>query len=157
MNLSEIRDLIPQGHKRFWSKVAVKGADDCWEWQSSRFDNGYGKYWMNGKIVKAHRFAFFLFNDLRFVRNVLHKCDNPCCVNPLHLFEGSLSDNTQDMIAKGRNRVFVGSQNGNSKLSEVEVAEIRRWIEIGMTDREISQHFDLKVQHVNKIRHRRIR
>ena len=93
--------------ERFWSKVLFS-ADGCWLWSRSTTHGGYGQFGVGSgpqRMMKAHRMAWLLTfgeipNDLR----VLHHCDNPPCVRPDHLFLGTLSDNSQDMVAKGRNR-----------------------------------------------------
>lgn len=93
---------------RFWEKVE-KGPG-CWEWRASVATNGYGQVWTDtsagrgGKKMAAHRCAWLLTHgELPAGLCVLHRCDNPLCVRPDHLFLGTLSDNTQDMLAKGRN------------------------------------------------------
>lgn len=88
---------------RFWSKVLFYcGPKDCWEWQGSVNDNGYGGFYYKGRRVKAHRVSWELSHNASPGTNVLHECDNPRCVRPSHLFLGSIMDNQRDMIAKGR-------------------------------------------------------
>lgn len=84
---------------RFWDKVDRSG--ECWEWTSQRNGGGYGLFSLNGKPVYAHRLSYYLSNGV-FDGFVLHKCDNPPCVNPEHLFVGTHQDNMDDMYAKGR-------------------------------------------------------
>jgi hypothetical protein len=76
----------------------------CWEWTAARANNGYGRISWKGHVERVHRVAAHLALglDLRSAAVVCHRCDNPPCFNPEHLFIGTLSDNTQDMIGKGR-------------------------------------------------------
>jgi DNA-binding XRE family transcriptional regulator len=99
----------------------------CWEWKGS-INRGYGVICHNKKTIKAHRVSYELYyekplNDL----HCLHNCDNPSCVNPLHLFAGTNLDNVRDKINKGR--CYTGHQkgehNGASKLKDGDVIQIR--------------------------------
>lgn len=87
---------------RFWSKVDMN-PHHCWEWLCLPNKGGYGKFRYNGVMRLAHRVAYELwygsFDESLIVR---HKCDNPICVRPDHLEVGTLSDNTQDMVSRGR-------------------------------------------------------
>ena len=119
--------------KRFWKKVNKGNDDVCWEWQASRISTGYGQFWYKNKNIKAHRLSWILSNgSIPKNKCVLHSCDNPPCVNPKHLWLGSLLDNTRDMIAKGRQRYFgewpslKGEDKPNSKLKGKEVKLIRK-------------------------------
>ena len=87
---------------RFWSKVNIKSEDECWEYQGSRYITGYGKIRFDNKQNYAHRFSAKLAGMNIKDTCVLHKCDNPPCVNPKHLFIGSRADNMKDRKAKGR-------------------------------------------------------
>jgi hypothetical protein len=118
---------MPNEHDRFWSKVAVAGPDECWEWQRMRQRQGYGMYSVSGKMKYAHRVAWeFMHGPISDGLHVLHKCDNPPCCNPNHLFLGTHTDNMRDMFAKGRCHSARGERNVNSKLTEVIVKEMRR-------------------------------
>jgi len=88
---------------RFWAKVAVRGADECWEWQGARDGRGYGLLAARpGSPQKAHRVAWRLAHgEISGERCVLHRCDNRLCVNVEHLFLGTRGDNARDAQAKG--------------------------------------------------------
>lgn len=89
-------------HERFWSKVKI--TEGCWEWVGSKQIGGYGELratrtWK----VLAHRVSWQLhYGRIPEGFYVCHHCDNRCCVRPDHLFLGTAQDNTDDMIAKGR-------------------------------------------------------
>jgi hypothetical protein len=114
-------------NRRFWSKVCIKGACDCWEWSAAVNDKGYGRFSYKGKSERAHRVAFILSGGMLTTEKpyVLHHCDNPLCVNPKHLFSGNMKDNTQDMMKKSRQNNAIGEKASKAKLTTQEVLEIR--------------------------------
>lgn len=106
--------------KRFEEKFLKKGEDECWEWLASK-NYGYGQFRVFGTIQKAHRISYELYvEEIPNKMSVLHKCDNPFCVNPHHLFLGTQQDNVDDMINKGRKR----NPTGGGKLTERQVLQI---------------------------------
>lgn len=99
---------------RYWAKVAKDGPTlvpelgRCWRWTASTTSFGYGQLnpgWRNAAPVRAHRVSWEIHNGpIPAGLDVLHRCDNPPCSNPDHLFLGTALDNMRDMIAKGRAR-----------------------------------------------------
>lgn len=88
----------------FWADVdRSSGADGCWVWRRGKTPRGYGKVWRNGRHVYVHRLAYETFvGPIPEGLGVLHRCDNPPCCNPAHLFIGTDADNAADRVAKGR-------------------------------------------------------
>ena len=81
----------------------IENEDGCLEYSMSRKPDGYGWLTYNGKNISAHRLAWILCNgSIPTGMHVLHKCDNPPCCNPSHLFLGTQIDNIKDMVSKGR-------------------------------------------------------
>ena len=97
---------------------------DCWEWQKSLDRDGYGYFWYDSKTSRGHKYAWELYFGDRGGLCVLHTCDNPCCVNPDHLFLGTHQDNVKDRDSKGRQ--VKGSKQHLSKLTEEQVRAIRK-------------------------------
>ncbi len=86
---------------RFWSKVDRCGIDDCWRWLASIGYHGYGRFRL-GTWQYAHRVSWILTNgDIPDSKHILHKCNNPVCVNPKHLYAGSRCDNMHDALIAG--------------------------------------------------------
>lgn len=106
----------------FWSNVKTHSPDRCWEWTACLSRSGYGQFCWNGKVGPAHRFAYIdKIGPVPSGVFVCHRCDNPPCCNPRHLFLGTAADNNKDCRDKGRN----SPPPDHSKLSRERVMEIR--------------------------------
>jgi hypothetical protein len=114
-------------HKeRFESKVMPEPNTGCWIWTGCLFDNGYGVFRIGGKNKKAHRFSYELSKGvIPDGLVVCHRCDNKMCVNPDHLFLGTMQDNVTDMVTKGRKHYPKGELHGQAKLCASDVLHIR--------------------------------
>ena len=138
------RILTPKQAKYFWSKVSNKvDPTQCWEWTGYRAVSrgGYGivKFW--GKPQRAHRVAFYLANGTHpFYCYVCHKCDNPPCCNPDHLYLGNAQSNYADMKMKGRDKKAKGETHYRVKLSDADVESIRCQAVLGMQSQQELAH-----------------
>lgn len=116
--------------ERFWQKVDKTPGQGpqgtCWTWQGYRMPPyGYGVFGFEGKVVKAHRWIYEQLNGPLGDYCACHTCDYPPCVRPDHVFKGTLKDNSQDCIAKGRRAPCDGEHNGRAKLDWEKVRAIR--------------------------------
>jgi len=110
--------------ERFWGQVRVLNSETCWPWTGLKNKRGYGRFFFKNTDFVTHRISYFLsFGSLPPLL-VCHKCDNPRCVNPEHLFLATSPENTYDRNKKQRDA--RGEGHGMHKLSEAQVQEIRR-------------------------------
>lgn len=111
--------------ERFFQKVLK--TDYCWVWLASKNNIGYGKMKVDGSIIKAHRLSWIIHTGQIISKTdfICHKCDNPRCVNPQHLFLGNAKTNMNDCSMKGRTYRPIGSKNVKCILSEHDVVTIR--------------------------------
>lgn len=159
---------------RFFKYVNKDNVSGCWNWTGSKTKRGkYGQFSFGGKPVRAHRLSFEFENgtipDGLFV---CHKCDNPACVNPDHLFLGSQKDNMGDCKTKGRNsppprligefhplrlhpeRVLHGEKHGCAKFTLAEVNLICEKLRNGSTQKELADQYHVNVSTIYRIVHR---
>lgn len=145
---------------KFWEKVRITNADDCWEWIASKNRKGYGNFYIslgNSKELHtmAHRFSWCLeFGKVPDGMSVCHKCDNPSCVNPSHLFLGTAKDNVQDMIKKGRSAHQRGYKN-HSVIGWDEVYRIRELGLCGNTGISLAKQFGVSISTISRILRKR--
>lgn len=142
-------------HQRFWSKV--NKTKTCWFWTAYKAGGGYGRFGVSAKVSPqpAHRISWMLaYGEVPDGFCVLHKCDNPSCVRPDHLFLGTLKDNSQDMVRKGRDR-SQGSKNLMSKLNEKQVLEIRRLSKSGTKGKDLAENYGVTTAMISGIINRK--
>lgn len=116
---------------RIKANIIINPITNCWEWQGTK-RSGYGRMIMGSrtdgtrKSKSAHRVSYEYFQgEIPDGMEVCHKCDNPCCVNPEHLFVGTRQDNVNDRESKGRNIVLIGEEQPRSKLTKKDVKNAR--------------------------------
>jgi hypothetical protein len=125
---------------RFWSKV--QKSDDCWIWTGSKTGEGYGSLRVGARTVGTHRFSWVIENgSIPKGLSVLHRCDNPSCVRPSHLFLGTQKDNMQDCMAKGRGNKARGMKHGKAKLTPEMVLAMRAVRNEGLSYAQIGKRF----------------
>lgn len=142
--------------QRIMHGVALITDRECWMWGRST-SSGYGCLTLNRKTVRAHRLAFAISRGTpeQDLREVCHACDEPLCVNPDHLFEGTHGDNVRDAVAKGRavppRCVRLGESNPSSRLAESEVQIIRTRAMSGERQASIAAAFGVSQSTVSDI------
>ena len=152
--------------ERFWEKVAKAGPDECWEWTAARAKvpgANHGRINAGGKgsSLVASRVSWELHNGpIPDGMAVCHRCDNPPCVNPAHLFLDTVLGNFNDMRAKGRNRAgshnLRGSQLPIAKLTEEKVLQIRARRASGEQLRPLAESFGVSRSTIEKVCYREI-
>lgn len=145
------KDFLP----RFWSRVKIDDALSCWEWTGAKTTAGYGHIIYRGKSRFAHRASYELHvGPIPDGLLVCHRCDNPSCVNPAHLFLGTNKDNVTDSVTKGRKP--QGETHVSAKLTECQVLEIRTRHAAGnITCKALALEFGVKRGTVEDIVHRK--
>ena len=131
-NLRKLGGRNPQPPEVRFHNAYIKTDNGCWQWQGANEGQfGYGGITVNKKRIMAHRYSWVLYNgDITGDLCVLHKCDNPKCVNPDHLFLGTQKENMEDCKNKGRTNggtktPLFGTKNPNSKLTNRDIFQIR--------------------------------
>ncbi len=143
----ELNKLTPERIAAFWQRV--KKSEGCWEWQGCSDDEGYGLIRINKLNILTHRFAFTVANKRVPKLDVLHTCDNPKCVKPAHLWEGTRGENNTDRASKGRSA--IGEKHGCAKLSGTDVLTIKERIRQGESLKQISEDYPVNVAAISKI------
>jgi hypothetical protein len=157
--------------RRFWSKTR-KRRNGCIDWIAAKISDGYGQFKLFSYVrIYSHRLSWILANgEIPDGLQVLHKCDNPACVNPEHLFLGTNQDNIDDKVSKGRQSRLIGKQHGMfgkgylvskekhnfSKLTELKVIEIRKLYASGhYTQNTLAKQFNITMIQMDRIINRK--
>ncbi len=141
--------------ERFWSRVD-RTADGCWTWTGNVDKEGYGRFTderVKKSPIRAHRYAWMLDHGAMPPTGLLicHRCDNPPCVRPDHLFVGTTQTNIADKLAKGRARGNTTGLLGDlrRRLNEAQVQEIRQ---APGSNASIGRQFGISREHVRRIK-----
>ena len=153
--------------ERFWEKVNKQGSlpsaeavrvhpdianTQCWLWTASFTRGGYGGMAIgDGTNSAAHRVAWFLEHGRWPSKLALHKCDVRACVRASHLFDGDYQDNVDDMLAKGRQVVLRGEENGLSKFTTKDVHDIRTEVANGQTQASLAQKHSVAAYTIQRL------
>lgn len=152
--------MNPRTFARFWSKVQIGAPEECWPYTGGKDWDGYGIFSEGrpGKSVRAHRYAFHCANGRNAKPMALHRCHNRACCNPLHLYEGTALDNMTDCIEAGNYvTIYVpGEKHRNAKLTDVQVAEIRRLRAMGHKQREVAERFGVTASLISMYENKRL-
>ena len=138
--------------------------EECWIWQGTITAAGYGVLNRKKTLFYTHRLAWIVHNsggdldpeglddyDNLEGHVILHKCDNPPCVNPNHLLIGNQSDNANDAVEKGR----WNSEDRSKRLGDEKVKEIRYLIQLGVPATNLAKRFNVHHQTILDIKHGR--
>lgn len=135
--------LVPDAEwlKRFWARV--DRTDDCWTWCGARHTFGYGVVSFLGRQRYVHRLVYMMNHGrIPSGMSVLHRCDNPPCCRPDHLFLGSQLDNVRDMASKKRYHSYPGEHHTLAALTNAEAARIRALLkEGGISQRQLARDY----------------
>jgi hypothetical protein len=141
--------------ERFGAKYEPEPNSGCWIWTARIQPNGYGQATLpggHGSSTGAHRVSWLLHRGLIPVGLcVLHRCDNKPCVNPAHLYIGTLKQNSNDRDERGRANTCRGERHGQSKLTSEDVVAIRRRHAAGEFQRVIADDYGICQSEVSSV------
>lgn len=134
----------------FEAKFKKGNSNECWNWGYSKTPYGYGGFTFKRKRYIASRISYETYvGEIPEGMHVCHKCDNPSCVNPNHLFIGTVQENMTDMVNK--NRSAKGSHHSQAKLNESSVKEIKKLLKQNVSHKELAEKFGVGVRAISKI------
>jgi hypothetical protein len=132
--------------KRFHESYIEEPNTGCWLWTGlvNEKRGNYGRFFVNRKSIRAHRASWLIAHgEWPADKLVCHKCDTPQCVNPEHLFLGTVQDNSNDMKRKNRQARVLGQDHNMAKLTNNDVIEIRKRIKSGQTQRSLAKLYNV--------------
>jgi len=142
--------------KELFESVVIKKEEECWGWKRKLHKTGYTMIRYNKLQTSGHRVSWFIHNgEIPEGLIVCHKCDNKICTNPEHLFLGTHSDNTKDMLSKGRNTLTKKNHGQSckwSKLTNIKVKQIKKLLTLGVTVARISRDFKVSYMTIKAIK-----
>jgi hypothetical protein len=142
--------LTDTEERHFWART--RQDKECWEWQGACSNRGYGVVKLHGVQWYAHRIAWVLGHGPIPVNHVIcHRCDNPRCCRPSHLFLGTAADNAADRDSKGRDGFAHGEVNGQAVLRATDVRAIRDRHAAGDTQIAIARAFGVSKMTISLI------
>jgi len=142
-------------HERVWRHVHKRSESECWPWSGAINESGYGRIANaggKGRARLAHRIVWETVHGA--IPNgmcVLHKCDNPPCCNPAHLWLGTQRQNTEDRHKKGRDACQRGERHGMTKLSDDDVCCIRERRHEGLCLLQIAAEFGVSDNYISAL------
>lgn len=143
---------LEKERERFLSRVDMKSDSDCWLWTGRTNPDGYGQFDCQNTAIASHRYMWSILNgEIPSDMVICHKCDNPPCCNPQHLFMGTVQDNVRDRDTKGRQANHSGTKNGRAVLSEAEVLRVRALRDSGVTYKGIAREMGVSEGCINHI------
>lgn len=121
--------------------------DGCWEWTKGKNQGGYGQIKVRGKGMAAHRVSYQIFvGEIPDGMFVCHKCDNPSCCNPKHLFLGTATDNYHDCLSKGRWRPGSGNRSKGAQSNhavKIDIATVKEILAMQCSNSEIARRLKI--------------
>lgn len=147
---------------RFWSRVDIKDSSECWNWLRLKDKDGYGRICIDSTDVRAHRLSYIIhYGEIPKGLLICHKCNNPSCCNPCHLYAGTPKENMQDCKNSGRLKSYenirkyqqthFGEKHPRAKLTENQVLKIKKLLSKGIKQGILAEKFNISRQTISNI------